>query len=191
MWIWLAVQGLTVARKNGRQGARFYSAENTSSSFTQQLQRKFETFGDALQTECVIAASAAGAEVFYKAMRANVPVKSGKLHDAIYIYRDRNSKPGTSTFYIGPNKNKAPHWHWIEFGHWLYNRKEGGYWMRSKKNKNQYGPEAHTLPGRLVPPRFIPPQSYIRRTWNSVQATALAAARKRMAEKVAEILFRK
>lgn len=59
----------------------------------------------------------AGALVFYNEIRLRVPFKSGKLYESIYHWHDdKKSTAKRQTYAIGPNKQKAPHWHWLEYG---------------------------------------------------------------------------
>ena len=75
-----------------------------------------QAFADRSQ-EAMRAGAYEAATVLYNEMRILVPVKSGTLRDSIYRYRDIDqSVDGKEVFYIGPNKNKAPHWHLVEFG---------------------------------------------------------------------------
>jgi hypothetical protein len=89
---------------------------------------------------------------------------------------------------IGPNKGKAQHWYNVEYGHWLYNRYANGRWLRSKSNKNRRGPSAHDIPsGRLLTPQWVAGDRYIDRTWEQNKDAAVAAMKRRFAEKVKEI----
>lgn len=59
----------------------------------------------------------AGALVFYNEIRLRVPFATGTLYDSIYHWHDdKKSTPTRQIYAIGPNKKKAPHWHWVEYG---------------------------------------------------------------------------
>lgn len=59
----------------------------------------------------------AGALVFYNEMRLKVPFATGRLYDSIYHWHDdKKSSAKRQTYATGPNKARAPHWHWVEFG---------------------------------------------------------------------------
>ena len=62
----------------------------------------------------------AGAQVFYKAVLANVQAHrhTGKLASAIYqVYSDDNSVEGQkATYHVSWNARKAPHGHLVEHG---------------------------------------------------------------------------
>ncbi len=57
------------------------------------------------------------ANLLYEEARANVPVKSGTLKDAIYrVYSPEKSTGTQKTYRISWNGTKAPHGQLIEFG---------------------------------------------------------------------------
>ena len=130
----------------------------------------------------------AGSNVFYLEMRQQVPVRQGTLYGAIYQWHDETSTGDRQTYYIGPNKRKAPHWHFIEYGHWLYNIMVNGKWQRSKATRNARGPGAHTLPGARQPPVWVPPQPFVRPTWESKKQIAITTMKIRMGERLREVL---
>lgn len=135
-------------------------------------------------------AAFAGINVLYLGMRRIVPVDEGTLHDSIYQYHDKQKSSHLRQVYAtGPNKVKAPHWYNVEFGHWRYNRRGAdGMWMRSKVNPNARGPGAHTLPGALETPVWVPASPYIRPTWDSLKGVAGRKAVERMRERVTELI---
>lgn len=132
-----------------------------------------EVKGDALKS-----AAWAGATVMYDEMRERVPTKSGGLKDSIYRWRDRGKQSKDLVVYaIGPNKAKAPHWHLIEYGHYLIN----------VVIKNAITGESQGLKTRRLQKTFVPPVPYIRPTFNAKVRQALTAMRRRLGERVREI----
>jgi hypothetical protein len=93
-----------------------------TASMRSSLADAVREFGDKVKGEPLRRAAGAGARVLYEEMRQRVPVREGKLKESIYRYwvrRDGDSE--RQTYYIGPNKSKAPHWHLIEYGHMRVN----------------------------------------------------------------------
>jgi hypothetical protein len=135
-------------------------------------------------------AAFAGINVLYLGMRQIVPLAEGTLHDSIYQYHDKQKSSHLRQVYAtGPNKVKAPHWYNVEFGHWRYNKRGAdGMWMRSKADPNARGPGAHTLPGALETPVWVPAVPYIRPTWDSLKSVAGQKAVERMRERVKELI---
>jgi hypothetical protein len=123
-------------------------------------------------------AARAGALVFYTEMRLRVPVKSGELYKAIYHYHDDKGSTGArQTYFVGPNKVKAPHWHQVEFGHWQVNvvvRLPNGRLAATKE--------------RLATPKWIPANPYVRPTWEAKKNAALSASKLRMGERLKELM---
>ena len=145
-------------------------------------------------------ATYAGAKTVYWAMRTEVPVVTGELFDAVYHWFDeKNAKPNTVQYWIGPNKKKAPQWWNVEYGHWRYNRYSsdpGGGWLRSKSQSsaklaepNQNVESVHDIAsGRLSTPQWVPGNPYIRRAWDKSYRMALDAAKRRFSERFREVL---
>lgn len=141
-----------------------------------------------VRTKVLRSAAFAGSDVFYKEMRMQVPVREGTLYNAIYQWHDPASTSSRQTYFIGPNKRKAPHWFFIEFGHWLYNlQSPEGKWLRSKDGKGR-GPGAHTLPGARKPPVWVPPKPYARPTWEAKKQIAVQAMVARAGERLREVM---
>lgn len=64
-------------------------------------------------------AAYAGARILYDEMLDRVfdHIETGALFDSIYHYHDENqSSENRHVYVIGPNKSKAPHWHFLEYG---------------------------------------------------------------------------
>lgn len=119
----------------------------------------------------------AGATVFYDEVKRNVPVDEGLLRDSVYRYHDNaKSRPGVEVFAIGPNKRKAPHWHLIEYGHWLVNRVykgQDGKWIGTRQ--------------RRAVPKWIPPQPYLRPAFSGKVRASIKAMRDRMRQMLDEV----
>lgn len=111
-------------------------------------------------------------------MRQRVAVRSGQLYDSIYHFHDdKQSSQSRQTYFIGPNKSKAPHWHQVEFGHWRVNvilRKPDGTFQATKK--------------RLPAPIWVAPKAFVRPTWEAKKATAINAVKLRMTERMKELM---
>lgn len=135
-------------------------------------------FEAAVKEEALKSAAWAGATVMYDEMRARAPTKSGGLRDSIYRWRDRRKQSNDRVVYaIGPNKAKAPHWHLIEYGHYLIN----------VVIKNATTGELQGLKTRRLHKTFVPPVPYIRPTFDAKIRDAIAAMRKRLGERVREL----
>jgi hypothetical protein len=170
-----------------RRVAQRVGRSSVSATFTGDMAAALRTFAAEKVAQIARPAARAGALVFYGEMRMKVPVDEGTLYGSIYHYYDKQKSTGNMHVYaIGPNKRVAPHWAWIEYGHWLYNRQAEGRWLESKSNKNARGPSAHDLPGRLDTPRWVPADPYIRPAFGQVQR-AIDAALTRAKEKFAEV----
>lgn len=133
---------------------------------------------DGMKQEVLKSGAWAGATVIYDEMRRNAPVDQGELRDSIYRWRDdQGSRDGRIAYAVGPNKRKAPHWHLIEFGHWLV-------------NKVFVGDDGalHGTKGRRLSPRWVPANPFIRRTFSGKIRAALNSAMQRMRERSREVM---
>jgi hypothetical protein len=147
-----------------------------TATFSGDVAEKMRSFAAEKVAKIARPSARAGVLVFYAEMRMKVPVETGELYGSIYHYFDKNKSTDTKQVYVtGPNKRKAGHWAWIEYGHWLYNQQIDGVWQRSKSNKSARGPGAHDLPGKLTPPKWIPAKPYIRPAFDHVQRAISAA----------------
>lgn len=125
-------------------------------------------FGQKVTGEPLRRAAAAGAVVLYDEMRTRVPVREGTLKDSIYRYwvrRDGDSE--RQTYYIGPNKAKAPHWHLVEYGHMRIN----------VVFRDEVTGELIVTKRRLPAPAWVPAQPYIRPAFDARAADAVQAMR--------------
>lgn len=135
-------------------------------------------------------AAHAGSIVLYDELRAKTPVRTGSLQQSIYRWFDDNrSRPGRQIYMVGPNKKKAGHWAWVEFGHWRYNkpRPDGKGWMRSKVKKGK-GADTHGGPGALAMPVWVPAKPYLRPAWEARKGDILKAMQRRAGERIREVL---
>ncbi len=130
-----------------------------------------------LQTKVFRSAAHAGAIVFYDEMRLRAPVDEGTLRDSIYRYHDEDGSTATRQRYlIGPNKNKAPHWFNVEYGHWRVNvvlRLPNG--------------DIQPTTVRLKDPIWVPGIPYVRPTFDAVAGQAIKAAMERAKQRIHEL----
>jgi hypothetical protein len=119
----------------------------------------------------------AGILVFYHEMRRLVPVHEGTLHDSIYHYHDETPPKDWQQYFAGPNKRKAPHWHQVEYGHWLVNVVVRMPDRTLKATKE-----------RRAAPKWVPGQPYVRPAYDSKRAAAAGAVKTRMAERYKELV---
>lgn len=137
------------------------------------LKADIAAFEKKVQEKVLRSGARAGALVYYAEMRMRVPVDKGDLFGSIYHWHDDKKSTATRQVYaVGPNKVKAPHWHLIEYGHWVVNVGDPatGKWSRQ----------------RLDAPVWVPPQPYIRPAWDRREAAGKAALA-RMRERLAEV----
>jgi len=86
-------------------------------------------------------AAQAGAEVLYRAVKANVAKLgsvTGNLADSIYqVYSKDNSGDGKAMYHVSWNSRKAPHGHLVEYGYLqrypVYLGKDGHWYSRKDK----------------------------------------------------------
>lgn len=157
--------------------ARLYRIDKSGQKVPGGLASAIAEFSADLQTKVFRSAAHAGAIVFYNEMRRRVPVGTGELHDSIYRYHDEaGSTPTRQRYLIGPNKDKAPHWFNVEYGHWLVN-----VVVRLPNGQIQATTE------RLADPVWVPGVPYIRPTFGAVAGQAIKAATERAKERLAEL----
>lgn len=149
-----------------------------TASMRSSLADAVREFGDKVKGEPLRRAAGAGARVLYEEMRQRVPVREGKLKESIYRYwvrRDGDSE--RQTYYIGPNKGKAPHWHLIEYGHMrinvVYRDERTGDLIVTKQ--------------RLAAPVWVPAKPYIRPTFDARATDAVQEMRAEFGRAVDEI----
>ena len=175
-----------------------YRKQSLSISLPPELaQLRSRLLDPEIKRKTMRSAAYAGAKILYDEMRFVVPIKEGTLHDSIFHWFDtKSSTPNRQTYLIGPNKVDAPHWHFVEFGHWIYNRSAGGKWLRSKSRKSarvenppQGWSSVHDLPGARKEAIFWKPaKGFVRRTWDNKGQAAIDAAVKRANDRFIELL---
>ncbi len=109
-------------------------------------------------------AAQAGAEVYYRQVKANVAALgrvTGNLDSAIYqAFSPDNSNATSATYHISWNHRKAPHGHLVEYGHYMYY--QVSYDSKTKRfvtHKDQ----------PLNPPRYVPGKAFVRSAASRVQ----------------------
>ncbi len=150
---------------------------------TSGLQRYAAELGAEAQ-QAVRPAAQAGTEVLYRAAKANAQRAggTGKLAASIYqAYSQRQSQPMAPVYHVSWRERskggaRAPHGHFVEFGHWMYyaaERGRDGLWrtmvrpeMRGKpkpkgdRRTNRAGLDAYYVP--LDKPKWVAAKPFIR-----------------------------
>jgi hypothetical protein len=155
--------------------------------------------GDALrqyaawvQEEALRSAVYAGAKLLYDELLQRVPVGlTGNLKAACYHWHDeKQSFNGRQVYAVGVNKNKAPHWYNVEYGHVRVNRVvytdnaiKAAKYPSSKPAKG--GGFAIPTKEKLPAPRWVPANPYLRPTADRLP-DAIEAMKRRLAEKLKE-----
>jgi len=162
------------------QKAALHAKQSVTIGFAGDLAATLQRYADYVKEEALRSAAYAAAKVFYLEMRirtASSKTGKGVLHEAIYHWHDpKQSTPDRQVYAIGPNKKKASHWAFVEFGHWRYFKTvllDDGTWITLRNEP-------------LATPKWIPGKSYIRATWDAKAPEAMAAAKARLAEKLKE-----
>lgn len=151
-----------------RSQAKLYNASTFSIEFDSNIKEKLEKFAGDVVNEALRPAAYAAVTVLYDEMRIRVPVGEGLLKSAIYRWREKDDIGEQAIFYAGVNKRKAPHWWWIEHGHFQYHtvvRLENGDFI-TLKNKP------------LPQPKYVPAKPYIRPTADAKIGAAMDEAMK-------------
>lgn len=122
--------------------------------------------------------AAAGAALRDEA-KTRVRRKSGLLGSAIYVAFDDESTASSIIYSVSWNRQKAPHGHLIEFGHWRTNvvvQQPNGQWITTKE--------------RLPQPKWVPAHPFLRPAFDSLQprlvAIAVEAGKRKFNEQAAE-----
>lgn len=171
---------------NGRNGrgrgakveARFPVAR-TGLAYSSDMSAKLQLLHSTFFESALRSAAHQGAVVFYNEMRAKVPKgDTGNLFDSIYR-KHVTSQSGQfkQVYHTGPNKKKAPHWFWLEYGYmqpFKVFMLPNGEWRTSKE--------------RLPQPKFIPPNPYIRPTFLAKRGEALSRMREVLGQRLDEII---
>lgn len=175
--------------KRPSRAALFVVDRTAGGAITNSLQGILTRFTKDIQDKVVRPAVRAGALVFLDEMKQRAPVgdkldstkenyEPGKLKNSIYHYYDTKiSLNGRHVYYVGPNKNKAPHWYFAEYGHYIVNR-------TTRNESGQIFAFKDRLPEKVF---WNPAQPYIRPTWEAKSADAIAAMQRRLMEKLGEL----
>jgi HK97 gp10 family phage protein len=100
-----------------RYSPQMATRQSFSMRFDNDLGEQLREFAAEVKEKVLRPAAYAMAVVFYREMKLRAPVYTGTLRDAIYHWHDdKRSNPNRQIYVIGPNKVKAPHWHWVEYG---------------------------------------------------------------------------
>lgn len=165
-------------RRRRPSGPAAFQKDTIGISVVSNITESLAALEAGIKEKVLRSAARAGALVFYNEMRQRVPVATGELYKSIYHYHDdKGSTPNRQTYFIGPNKGKAPHWHQVEFGHWQVNvvvRLPNGRLAATKE--------------RLETPKWIPANPYVRPTWESKKQAAVTASKVRMGERLKELM---
>lgn len=106
-----------MARRRTRGVLRLYERDGVTVGWDSDISRNFEELEEYVRSKVIRSAARAGILAFYNEMKRLAPVKRGVLRDSIYHWYDLKQSTDTTKIYAtGPNKKKAPHWHWVEFG---------------------------------------------------------------------------
>lgn len=166
-----------------------FQVEGNGLSLTSNMAAALTALEEGIQQKVLRSTAYAGSFTFYKTMLRKVPIDDGDLFRSIYQYHDdKQSSASRQVYAIGPNKQKAPHWYNVEYGHWRYNKFINGIPQRSKSNPRARGPGAHDLPGALKVPVWVPAVPYIRETWIAAYAAANTAMVQRFQERVKDVM---
>lgn len=161
-----------------RSQARLFNAKTFSVEFDSNIKEKLDKFAGDLVNEALRPAAYAGVTVLYDEMRIRVPVGEGLLKSAIYRWRDKDNIGEQAIFYVGVNKKKAPHWWWMEHGHYQYH-------TVIKLDSGEY----ITLKNKPLPqPKYIPAKPYIRPTVDAKMGEALEVAKTVLTERLNGII---
>lgn len=158
------------------------------------LQGILTQFAKDFQDQVLRSATRAGALVFLDEMRLRAPVgepndsikpdyQPGTLKNSIYHYHDKNkSVNGRQVYAVGPNKRKANHWFFAEYGHYIVNVT----WRVPNTPSGQIWASKERLPQKV---EWRPANPYIRPTWDSKKDDAIRAMQARMQERLKEIMM--
>lgn len=123
-----------------------------------------------------------------------VPVETGRLKSALYLaYSPERSINGQQVYGVSWRKDffgGARHGHFIEFGHWRYNKIINGHPQKSLKPglSRGNGPQDHVPPGALAEPKWVPAKPFLRPAMDAAGARAVDAAAARMRVRLPELL---
>jgi len=96
---------------------KLYPQQIISLGYKSDMADKLRELEKQVGEKVLRSAAYAGAKVLYREMKRRVPVRTGELYESIYHYHvERLSGETRQVYDIGPNKQKAGHWHWVEYG---------------------------------------------------------------------------
>lgn len=112
---------------NGRAGGRRKGSHSSNAqqfkkdsigiSVSSDILEGLRRLEEGVKEKVLRSGARAGALVFYNEIRLRVPFATGTIYESIYHWHDdKTSTPTRQTYATGPNKKKAPHWHWLEYG---------------------------------------------------------------------------
>jgi hypothetical protein len=159
--------------------ARQFNKQSMTITFDSNIKEQLAKFTEQIEKEAIRPALYAGATVLYDELRVRVPKDTGALYSAIYRYREReNPIEGQVTYYVGVNKQKAPHWWWIEHGHWQY-------FTQAIAKEGKYAGQWVTFKNKpLAQPRYIPAKPYLRPTVDAKMPVAIQTVMRVLKERL-------
>lgn len=170
-----------------RRDERFASATSSLSAALERLN------SPEMLRKVLRSAAHAGSKVIYEELQRTMPVEKGVLKESLFRWHDdKKSGPVVQRYLVGPNKREAGHWANVEFGHWRYNKKMGGRWLKSKKidpsKTTSVKGVRHGGPGALDTPVWVPPNPYLRPAWEAKKGIVAKVMRKRASERIRELM---
>lgn len=160
-----------------RSGPKFFPVERHGARVTSSIADALAELRVHVREKVLRSACHAGAVVLYDELKTRAPSRTGGLKAAVYRWHDDKKSRGgeRQVYYVGVNKAKAPHWALVEYGHMRINvvfRGADGELVVTKK--------------RLPAPVWVPPNPYLRPTWDAKASEAIEAMKARAAQRIAE-----
>lgn len=159
--------------------ARLHPSRTVDFFLQGDIAGQVEQLFDQVREKALRPAAHAMATVLHDEMRARAPVDQGTLRDAIYRWFDERASSGErKTYRVGVNVRKAPHWWLVEHGHWRTHavvKLPNGEWI--------------TLKDRPLPVAVhVPASPYLRPAIDAKLGAAFLAGRRRLQEKISEVI---
>lgn len=162
-----------------------------------EFSARLRAFSIDMQKKVIRSGAMAAAAVFRNAARNNTPVSKlskrggstpGTLKKSIFAGRSKTrSKPGTETYTVGArggagkttrkNAVTAYYWRWVEAGHLV----------RGAGKKLKGGDKSRALQRerlKTAGAKFVPPNAFLRRAFQSKQSEAINAFNKRIEARI-------
>jgi HK97 gp10 family phage protein len=98
--------------------AKLFKKQSVTMEFDSDIEAQLTAYADKVKGTFKEAAFKA-ATVLYDEMHIRVPAPvggTGNLKASLYRYRLKDTSDSESTFAVGVNVRKAPHWHFLELG---------------------------------------------------------------------------